>query len=104
MTTTTEVTVRVRRHRPTGGDWGILAVLGCAGVHNLVAVGRRREPISGACRRHRVEHPVIVTAIGVDVLAHLLGVLPPRLDLLHGVGVAADWTAEFVRKCRPRRP
>ncbi len=89
-----------RKPRMTSADYGWAAIISFAVVHNVVAAGRRREMLSQACVRHRHDHPVIVPAIGVTLLAHLVGVAPWWADPLHLVGASMERGAELVRRCR----
>lgn len=84
----------------TNADKGWAIIIGFALAHNVVAAGRRQEMLSQACVRHRHDHPVIVPAVGITLLAHLTGVAPWWADPLHLVGAGMERGAELVRRCR----
>lgn len=86
--------------KPTGGDWGGIAILIVAAGHNIVAAGQQREMICGAVRRHHRERPVMTVGLAAWLLAHMFGVLPRWLDPLYWCGVVAEAAAELVRRCR----
>ena len=92
--------------KPTGGDWGIIALVVVGLGHNVVAAGQRREMICGAVRRHRRAHRVLVPALGAGLLLHAL--CEWRWDPLRLLGLATEHVAELVRRWRrpvlhPRR-
>lgn len=63
------------------GDWAWSAI--AAGVVAYEVAAPDGELLSEAISRYRVRHPVVVTLAVCYLAAHLLRVIPGRLDPLH---------------------
>jgi len=74
-------------------DYGWLAV--AVGVLVIDAHAPRGRTLSHGFARYRRKRPAVVTSVVAYLLAHLYGVVPPRFDPLHRLGVTlgkSDWT------------
>jgi hypothetical protein len=80
------------------GDFAWAAIVGAAVAYELLADDLLSESTQRLCRRH----PLLARLVMGAVAGHLMGIMPPLVDVFSARNVAHQWAVAHYRWARKR--